>query len=77
MFSSIEFECVNKRPEGSLKKPLLFVNTCMYKPLPLNLKAKEIQSVEPQCHTKDIERATSLPCTSIKNINTITKQEMR
>ena len=44
----------------------IYVNTYMYKPLPL--KTKEILNVEPECHKKDIEKATSLICTFLKSV---------
>ena len=51
----------------------IYVNTYMYKPLPL--KTKEILNMEPQCHKKDIEKATLLIiiCTFLKSVYAIVK----
>ena len=46
-----------------------YVNTYMYKPLPL--KTNEILNVEPQCDKKDIEKTTSLLCTFLKSVYAI------
>ena len=43
----------------------------MYKPL--RLKTKEILNIEPQCHKKDVEKATSLICTFLKSVYAIVK----
>ena len=56
------FECVNINLTKARRKfeegYSIYVNTFMYKPLPL--KAQEILNVELQYHTMDVERATSL-----------------
>ena len=45
--------------------------TILYVHKPLTLKTKEILNVEPQCYTKDVEKATSLICTFLKSVDSI------
>ena len=64
------FECINTNYVKARRKfgegYCIYVSTYMYKPLPL--KTKEILNVEPECHEKDIEKATSLICTFLKSV---------
>ena len=69
------FECLNinlsKARRTFEEGYCIYVNTYMYKPL--RLKTKEILNIEPQCHKKDVEKATSLICTFLKSVYAIVK----